>query len=237
MVDPVSIGEAAVSLELSPGRVRAMAARGQLPARKIGDRWLIERAAVEERRARGAHEGRRFTPLNAWALLLLASGEDVDGLDPSVRSRLRRALRLEGLTTLGPRLSLRADALSFQAHPGEIAHLLKDPSMVRSGISAAASFGLGLASGREADGYISEGGLRKFVKGHALSPVEFGGNVRLRVVPNDVWKMVGRRQIAPQAAVALDLSEEADPRSAKAGRDALLRIDREYRAQSKARRP
>jgi excisionase family DNA binding protein len=236
MIDPVSIGEAAERLELSPARVRAMAAHGQLPAKKIGDRWLIERAAVEERRSRGAHGGRRFAALNAWALLLLASGEDVEGIDSSVRSRLRRALRLEGLELLGPRLSLRGDQALFKAHPGEVAHLLRDPAFMASGISAAASVNLGLVSGREADGYLPERSLRKFVRNHALSPVEVDGNVRLRVVPNDVWKMIDGRPVAPEAAVALDLSEEADPRSARAGRDALRRIDRDYRAQSRARR-
>lgn len=236
MVDPLSIGEAAKSLNLSPTRVRAMAAHGQLPAKKIGDRWLVERAAVEQRRSRGAHEGRRFTALNAWALLLLASEEEVKVVDSSVRSRLKRALKLEGLEPLGPRLSLRADVSVFRAHPGEIAHLLKDPALMRSGISAAASLNMGLVSGREADGYLAESGLRKFVKKHALSPAEVEGNVRLRVVPNDVWKTVGSRPVAPEAVVALDLSEESDPRSARAGRDVLRRIDRRHRARGRARR-
>jgi excisionase family DNA binding protein len=236
MNDPVPIGEAAKSLKLSPARVRAMAAGGQIPAKKIGDRWLIERAAVEERRNRGAHEGRRFTAVNAWALLLLASGEEVEGIDSSVRSRLRRALRLEGLEQLGPRLSLRADAASFKAHPGEISHLLKDPGLMLSGISAVGPVDLELVSGREADGYLSESELRKLVRNHALSPAEGEGNVRLRVVPDDVWKRIAGRRIAPEAAVALDLAEEADPRSAKVGRDALRSIDRRYRARSKAGR-
>jgi hypothetical protein len=213
-----------------------MAAHGRIPAKKIGGRWLIERAAVEERRIRGAHGGRRFTTLNAWALLLLASGEDVEGIDPSVRSRLKRALRLEGLELLGARLSRRGDLASFKAHPGEIAHLLKDPALMLSGISAAGAVNLGLASGREADGYLSDGKLGEFVKDHALSPVEVGGNVRLRVVLDDVWKMIGDRRVAPEAAVALDLFEEADPRSAKTGRDALRRIDRQCRAQASPRR-
>lgn len=236
MVDPLSIGEAAKSLELSPARVRAMAAQGQLPASKVGDRWLVERAAVEERRSRGAHEGRRFTARNAWALLLLASDEEVEEIDPSVRSRLKRALRLEGLERLGPRLGFRGNAAPFRAHPGEISHLLKDPALMRSGISAAASHDIGLVSGREADGYLPEGGLRGFVKKHALSPAGVEGNVCLRTVPDDVWKSLGKRSVAPEAMVALDLTEDADPRSAKAGRDALRQIDRRLLARHGARR-
>ncbi len=236
MVDPLSIGEAAKSLKLSPTRVRAMAAHGQLPAKKVGNRWLVERAAVEQRRSRGAHGGRPFTAQNAWALLLLASAAEVKEVDSSVRSRLKRALKLEGLERLGPRLGRRADLALFRAHPGEISHLLKDPALVRSGISAAASLDIGLVSGREVDGYLPESRLRRFVKKHALSPAETDGNVRLRVVPDDVWKSVGGRPVAPEAVVALDLSEESDPRSAKAGRDALRRIDRRLRARSRTRK-
>jgi hypothetical protein len=68
-----------------------------MPASKIGGRWLIERGVVEKRRRQGALKGRPFAAHNAWALLYLASGEDPGAIDPSVRSRLRRAIRMEGL--------------------------------------------------------------------------------------------------------------------------------------------
>lgn len=234
MVDPISISEAAQVLELSPARVRAMASGGQLSASKIADRWLVERASVEQRKRRGAHGGRRFAPRNAWALLMLASGEEVEGIDPSVRSRLRRALALEGLAGLAPRLSRRAEVSLYRAHPGEIRHLIKDPVLMRSGISAAASHDVGLVSGSEADGYLPEAELRRFIKEHALSPAGFDGNVCLRVVPDDVWAILIGLSVAPEAAVALDLAEESDPRSAKAGAEALRKLDRRHRSQRRA---
>jgi hypothetical protein len=203
-----------------------MAAGGQLAATKIGSRWLVERAAVERRRHQGAHEGRRFTPRNAWALLLLAAGEEVEGVDPSVRSRLKRALRVEGIESLGPRLGHRAKLLSFRAHPGEISYLLDDPALVRSGVSAAAAQGLDLVSGREVDGYLQESTLERFVEQHALVSAGAEGNVRLRLVPDQVWPAIAKRAIAPLPAVALDLAEESDPRSAEAGRRALRELDR-----------
>ena len=100
MVDPVPISEAARALGLSAARVRAMAANDQLPAVKVGDRWLIERAALERRLRLPAQGGRPFAPHNAWALLLLASGQKVDDIDPSVRSRLRRSLADVGMLSL-----------------------------------------------------------------------------------------------------------------------------------------
>jgi len=235
MRDPVSVSEAAKTLKLSPARVRAMASRGQLPAAKIADRWLIERSVVEQRKKQKALSGRRFTPRNAWALLMLASGEDAPELDPSVRSRLKRALALEGLGALAPRLSDRADVSSYRAHSGEPPHVLEDEALMRSGISAADSLKLGLLPGREVDGYLAQSRLQSFVSQHALVPVAIGGNVRLRVVPDEVWLSLGSRSVAPPASVALDLADELDPRSQAAGKELLREIDRNQRAKAKSR--
>jgi hypothetical protein len=223
-----SIPEAAEALELSPARVRLLAANGDLPAEKIGGRWLVERGGVERRRRRGSAGGRRFAPRNAWAVLGLASGEEVADLDPVVRSRLRRALSLEGLLALAPRLERRAAPLRYSAHPGEIAHLLADRRLVAAGISAAGAIGLDLVSGREADGYIRASALDEFVDRHALSSAGAGeGNVTLRVVADDVWEVfLDDLPHAPEAAVALDLAEDPDPRSQAAGKDLLSRLDR-----------
>lgn len=235
MVDPISISEAARALKLSPARVRAMASRGQLPALKIADRWLVERSAVEQRRRQGAVRGRRFTPQNAWAVLLLASGEDSPKLDPSVRSRLRRALALEGLGDLAPRLGHRADVSMYRTHPGEVKYVVEDKALVPSGISAAGSMGIGLLANREADGYIARSQLQRFMDEHALSPSGIDGNVRLRVVPDEVWQNLAGRSVAPRAAVALDLADEADPRSEAAGKKLVRQIDRRHRARVRDR--
>jgi excisionase family DNA binding protein len=226
MLDPVSVSEAASALGLSPARVRALVAHGRLSGAKLGDRWLVERASVERRRRDGSHRGRPFSPRNAWALLLLASGREISGVDSSVRSRLRRALRQEGLLALAPRLARRGEVMSFRAHPGEIRYLLEDPDLLRSGISSASDHGLGLIGGDEADGYLREAELQKFVARHGLEPAGLEGNVRLRLVPNEVWEQAASNGTAPLAAVALDLFAEADPRSNHCGRETLLALDR-----------
>lgn len=236
MIDPISVHEAARVLKVSPTRVRAMASRGQLPAEKIVDRWVVERSAVEQRRRQKALSGRRFTPRNAWGVLLLASGEDAPDFNPSVRSRLKRSLALEGLKALAPRLHGRAAVSSYKAHPGEIPYVLEDEALVRSGVSAAGSLQLGLLAGREADGYLAQSQLQSFISEHALSPAGVDGNVRLRGVPDDVWPTLRGRSVAPQAAVALDLADELDPRSQAAGKELLRKIDRDQRAQAKSRR-
>jgi len=223
---PVSISEAAQELNLSPARVRALVTNGQLSGIKVGGRWLVERVSVERRRRDGSHRGRPFSPRNAWALLLLASGEDAGDLDPSVRSRLKRVLRQDGLIELEPRLARRGESLPFRAHPGEVRYLLEDRDLMRTGISAAAEYGFGLIGGREADGYLNAAELESFVARHGLEPAGVEGNVRLRLAPEDVWAHVGGRDAAPAAAVALDLAGELDPRSKRSGREALRAIDR-----------
>jgi hypothetical protein len=170
--------------------------------------------------------------------LLLASGEEVPALDPVDRIRLKKALALEGLKGLKPRLGTRAEVCAFKAHPGEVPYVLEDDALLPSGISAAGSVEAGLLAGREADGYIARSQLQDFVAEHALSPADVAGNVRLRVVPVDVWVglELGSRAVSPPAAVALDLAEERDPRSQAAGIAAVRDIDQVNRATLKARR-
>src|SRR4051794_31661295 len=183
MVDPISVPEAAKALELSPSRVQALVINGQVPGAKIGGRWLIDRGAIARRRRQGALKGRPYAAHNAWALLCLASGEDPGGIDPSVRSRLRRAIALEGVEKLGPRLARRAESRHFDAHPGEIPYIIEDSEFLPSGVSAAAAHGLDLASGPEADGYLHASALEKFSAAHALRPPSPGANLHIRLVP------------------------------------------------------
>lgn len=221
MIDPVSIPEAASALELSAGRVHAMVVNGQLPAARVGGRWLIERREVDRRRRQRPLKGRPFATHNAWILLRLASGEDPKGIDPSVRSRMRRALSLEGLEELGPRLARRSESRYFGAHRGEIDYIVKDARFVASGISAAGAHGLDLVSGSEADGYIRASAVKGFAADHALQPATGGANLHLRMVPDRAWRFLEDARVAPIAAVALDLAEDPDPRSAEIGLEAL----------------
>jgi hypothetical protein len=63
------------------------------------------------------------------------------------------------------------------------------------------------------------------VKTHALVQSGLEGNVCLRLVPEKAWRFLRGPPVAPIAAVALYLAEDPDPRSGKAGRDALRKLD------------
>ncbi len=99
---------------------------------------------------------------------------------------------------------------------------------MRSGISAAGDHSFGLVPGREADGYLQARELKGFIARHALEPAGIEGNVRLRVVPKEAWSFLEGRQVAPRAAVALDLAEELDSRSSQSGNKALRDLDRQW---------
>jgi len=111
---------------------------------------------------------------------------------------------------------------------------------MRSGISAAGSVGSDLLPGREADAYLAESELQNFVDRHVLHPAGGGveGNVRLRIVLDDVWNNLdfSGRSVAPKAAVALDLAGERDARSQAAGKSLLREIDRENKKRLNRRR-
>jgi excisionase family DNA binding protein len=218
----LTTSEAADALQLSSSRVRAMASQGGIQATKIGGRWLIDLDAVEARRRVGAHAGRPFEAHNAWAVLLIASGVELEGVHPVVRSRLKRALRSDGIVGLAPRLVRRGESRFFNVHPGEIRYLLEDPGFLRTGISAAGEYGLELVPGGEADGYVGDGKLGELVAEHALLASETtSGVVHVRVVTERAWHYLESAKCAPLAAVALDLAEDPDPRSALVGRRAL----------------
>jgi hypothetical protein len=144
---------------------------------------------------------------------------------------VRQSLKARGLNELKLRLAQRAEPKRFFAHPGELKRLQSRPDLAKSGISAAGAYGLDLVAGAEVDGYVRAGDLAAVERDHALEPAEgMDGNVLLRVVPDHAWHLSGR--LAPLAAVAIDLSEEADARSSRAGKKAIDGIERALKKQA-----
>jgi len=224
------VSSAAHALGVHPSRVRSLIAAGELEAEKIGGRWLVDAASVANRSRRSSAPGRPLVARNAWAFLLLASGESLSmELDPVARWRLNQSLRTYGLRGLQPRLVRRGRAQHYWALPGELI-VLHRAEIARSGASASHAHGMGLVAPDVVDGYISAADLARFVRKHALQPASaVDANVILRGVEDDAWLLDGR-PIAPAAAVALDLVEYADPRSRRAGDELIRRLESEGRS-------
>lgn len=227
----LSIPEAARELHVNPSRARSLVASGELAGVKVGGRWLVDGAAVADRRRSPRPAGRPLSPSNAWGALFISSGEEAPWLGPQALWRVRQSLKARGLNKLKPGLIQRAEARRFFAHPGELKRLRGRPDLAKSGISAAAAHGLDLVAGAELDSYARAGDLAAIEREHALEPAEgVEGNVLLRIVPDSDWHLSGG--VAPFAAVAIDLSEEADARSVRAGKKAIAAIERALKKQA-----
>jgi excisionase family DNA binding protein len=231
MPSDLSVTEAAHELELDPSRVRALVASGGLRGYKIGGRWLVSWESVAERQREPVPSGRPLSARNAWALLLAASDEtEPDGLTPTARWRLRQALMHPGLLALRGRLDRRADVHRFWALLGELRPLLEQPGLVLTGSNAASRLRLELVAPDTVDAYVRGSDLDKLIMGHGLRPPSTAvqANVTLRAVPDDAW-LLSEREVAPIAAVALDLSYYTDSRSARVGHRLLAELDGKHR--------
>ena len=150
----LSVAEAARRLGVHRTRVYALLDTGDLvavpAAAADGEAGpvRIDRASVERWQAAGGVRGGPLTPRNAWALIGLASGDQAFaerclGLleHPEELSRTRARLSKQGLEDLAPRLRRRA-TLVMRRLPWPLRHALEqDPTLVRTGSSAAAAYG------------------------------------------------------------------------------------------------
>jgi hypothetical protein len=163
--------------------------------------------------------------VNAWAVLLAASGEPMPAqLDRVTRWRLRQSLEHRGLEALLGRLQRRADVHRRCAEGSALHALSCDQHLVFTGVSAAARAGGGLARASSLDAYIPSGAFERLADEHSLSRAPAArANVTLRVVPQAAWQLPARR-FAPRAAVALDLLSHADATASAAGAQLLSRL-------------
>ena len=210
-----SVSEVALELGVSRERVRQLIASGSLPAVRVGGRWVMNGGE-----AKRLPEGRPWGEGAAWGMLWLVLGRPAPWL--SVKQRQRVRVRVgEGVRGHFERLSSRAVARSFGGHPSVVARLVEDVRVVVAGVSAAAGVGADLVVSGRVDGYVRAGDVAALVAEYGLESVPIGeGNVVLRVV-SEVWPFDERERVAPRLVVALDLLDDADGRTKRAG-DSLL---------------
>lgn len=190
--------------------------------------WLIDRASIERRREHPPPAGRPLSASNAWRVLLLASGEDVDeSADPVALWRVRDALARRGLDGLRPLLRRHAEVRYFWGFPGELRRLRERDHVALAGISAAGGHHRALVSGDRVDVYLPASKEPDVEREHALQPADgTDANVVLRLVPDNAWALLKGRRVAPLAAVAIGLAEDPDPRASRVGREAIVQLGR-----------
>lgn len=226
-MSPVEVpaSEAARRLGVNDSRVRQLVQAGDLPARKVANRWLIDAGALERRGLRRAVSGRQLEPKNAWGLLFLASDEPAPWLASDVRSRLRRRVREGALRRDSGRLDRRARVHYFIGGARARAQLRRDPQFVRSGVSATADHGASLRAPHVLEGYLPDDKLKAFAYRSALRPAdEREADLILRGV-SGFWPF-SKHRLAPKAVVAVDLLASLDERTRRAGEELLRTIER-----------
>jgi hypothetical protein len=222
----LSVRDAAQRLGVSPVAVRQQIAGGRLPAVKRGRDWWVDPRAVERLRRQPARSGRPLSAPLAWAVLLLASGDEAAAdrvlSHPRYRSRARAWLREQSLIEDAPRLRARAASEEFDAHPSELRRIAARPEVLLTGASAGGLVGLiGRPSAVEV--YAPAVQREAIVREHALVPGS--GPVRVRWVADEIWAALhpDKDQRAPRASVLLDLLESDEPRARREAARALAR--------------
>jgi excisionase family DNA binding protein len=221
----LSVREAADRLGVGPVAVRQHIASGRLAAVKRGRSWWLDERAVQRMARQRPGGGRPLSQAMAWAVLLLASGDDTTAEDMAGRdrysSRMRAWLRDHPLREYALRLRDRAEMEEFDVHPSELGRILDRPDVLATGISAGDVVGLlGPASAVEV--YAPAGHRHAIVAEHALVPG--AGPVRVRWVGDEVWPLLDRGgdRRAPRAAILVDLLESDEPRARREAARALV---------------
>lgn len=222
----LSVRDAARRLGLSPAAVRQHIAGGRLAAVKRGRDWWVDARAVERMRRQPARSGRPLSAPTAWAVLLLASGDEAAAdrvlRHPRYRSRARAWLREQSLVEDARRLRARASVEEFDVHPSELRRVAERSDVMLTGVSAGGLVGVaGRPSGVEV--YAPAGRREALVGEHALAPGH--GPIRVRWVPDEIWGVLraDEERRAPRAAVLLDLLESDEPRARREAARALAR--------------
>lgn len=207
--------EAARQLKVSPARVRAQIASGDLPAQRLGGRWILDPSDVAAlAAARGPHPvgGRLMSPRMIWGLIALGDGFEPLHLSRPERSRLRARLRSHPqLSELGRLAQKRASVHRFRVHPGVLPRVLSTRGAVAGGVSAE---GHDLVQPGLVEIYLPKDAVDKVTREFAGRPASRSeANLIVRVPNVDFWPI---HEHAGRLAVAFDLWDDVDGRSRRA---------------------
>ncbi|MDX3852140.1 excisionase family DNA-binding protein [Streptomyces sp. AK02-01A] len=225
----MSVVQAAESLGVDDSRVRQLLHDGKLRGFRVGGRWLVEAASVQDRKMAAPEPGRPLSARNAWGALSMLSGCSPDGLSHPERSRLLARLRnlaADGdLATvrLQKLLAARAEVRRYSVHRGVLPVLLDDPDVVRAGVSAAPHVGADYIAPGRGEIYVHPERIGKLEAAFGLVRDAQRGNLVVRVPPASAWAFLvsGAREVnagrnAPAPVVAADLLDAHEDRASVA---------------------
>jgi len=220
-MDLLSVDEAARQMGLHPAHVRRLLREGEIPAQKVGARWLVRESALTERDRLRPSSGRPPSPNTAWAVLELVGAGTRDGeavhqpSDRRARYRLRRLLAgAPPVDRWAAWLRRRAEPERVWVHPGVQGRLASDSRLHPGAEVAAAAAGLGVGAGVGAERvfYLDESDLGAVLRDYRGRP-DPDGQLLFMVIPGQVAEDLRPRPGVVSPAVALvDLLGSADAR-------------------------
>ena len=246
-MDQMSVDEAARRLGLHPAHVRRLVREGQIPAQKVGARWLISESALRQRDRLRPSSGRPLSPNMAWALMDLVgaglrAGEGVRAVaaihglpDRRARHRLRRLLADAPPTERWAAwLRRRAKPERVWVHPGVEGRLASDTRLHPGPEAAAvaAEIGVGSGVGAERVFYLNETDLDAVLRDYRGRP-DPDGELLFMVIPDQVAEDLRPRPGVVSPAVALvDLLSSADARQRHRAAELLASAARRIKTSS-----
>ena len=234
------VSEVASRLSVSPQRVRALIASGDLDGRFIGRTWFVDPVSLERyRHVRQPSAGRALSPVTAWAALLTRFGSEVDDrtrqrfhLIDERRARVR-ALSARAVDDWRWLARRRCDVQRYTTRSAYLTRIAREDGAVRAGLSSGIRHGL--VDGTDSiDLYGGVSTIGRLVERYRLRPDPMG-NVTLRTInldDPDQLAIICSDEL-PALVVAVDLLEDRDARTAAAGHklfaDELRRIEQTAR--------
>lgn len=216
----ITVREAARRLGVSEGRVRQILVAGDLRARRMGRAWLVDGDDVGRLQGQRRRPGRPLGSRRAWAALDILGGGRAVWLSASERSQVRSYLaRLEQPDADEWRSILRGrcEVRPVRAHPAALARIGELDHVLPAGPGVAAQRGFDLVVVQELlpEFYMPLSAWEQAARRLTLQPSQ-DADIVIRH-PLVIWPF-DDSEIVPDAAIAADLLDSAEPRAVRAGR-------------------
>ncbi len=216
----LSVRDASARLGVVPSRVRALAAAGQLPGRKVGRQWVFAASDLERWADRRHARGRPLSPAASLGLLFELSGEPAGWLDRVARWKVLHSQAASDLELLVARSVRRAERIERRAHPSDLPRILAEPDVVRSGLSATSDHGIDLIAPGTIELYVDRARAGDLIVRYSLVPSS-EPNVILHAI--ELGDALRDRAVMPLGVAIVDLMESGEPRAVSAARRAWKR--------------
>lgn len=191
----LTLQDVAERLGVSRRRAQAFVEQRRLPARRVGNQWLVSASHVR----RLAHTmqsgpGRPLSQQAAWRRISEQRGqrvtEDLDGFRRRVHPRAR--------------------TLDGYVHPGLLGRLHERREVVLGGLEAAAAAGCPVDSEEPLDVYVRASDRDSVAEDVGFQEAAEGANVYLHVVDDRAWPFDDDRRVTGAWTAWLDLEDRLD---------------------------